>query len=140
MTARTAPARLVNADRPGSDRAAAARRVRRSAAAAYALALPVLGLALAGPAAAAERSDGDSPGQGIGLLETIGIYVGVPLAIYLVIVLLTFAPSTTRGPRYRPGAGWDAYAAWLGGPQDGAASGQDAPGRATGSGGASGSW
>ncbi|WP_231121726.1 aa3-type cytochrome oxidase subunit CtaJ [Motilibacter peucedani] len=130
----------AHASAPGS--AAILRRsFRRRLGAAYAAVLPLLALATASPAfAETHRSDGDDPGSGIGVLQTIGVYIGIPLAVYLVVALLTFAPSTTRGPRYRPGAGWDADATWLGGPTGKhAAPDADTP-RAQGSGGASGSW
>ena len=135
MTDSPTPASSSSASRtPGS-------LVRRRAAAAYAVALPLLAVASASPAMAESHySDGESPGPGISVLQTLGVYVGLPLGIYLVIALLTFAPSTTRGPRYRPGSGWNADSAWLGGPEDtSGGTGTDAS-RAHGAGGASGRW
>lgn len=124
--------------RPGSARSAFARR----AATAYALALVPLSLVLAAPASAVERSDGDSPGEPISTLAAIGIFVGAPLGLFLLIALLTFAPGTTRGPRYRPGSGWNADSAYLGGGGSGVhgAAAGDEQTQAKGAGGASGTW
>lgn len=128
-----------SAPRPRSARTAPARRAARRAATACALALVPLSLALAGPAGAVERSDGDSPGEPISTLQALGLFVGIPLGIYLVIALLTFAPASTRGPRYRPGSGWTADSAYLGSGAVERVEGTGA-GHSTGSGGASGTW
>ncbi len=50
------------------------------------------------------------------MLETLGLYVGIPLLVVLVVALLTFAPSGARSPRYRPGLTWWAEPVWIGGP------------------------
>ena len=52
----------------------------------------------AAPALALERSDGDDPGPRMETLTALGLYVGIPLAVYLVVWLLTFGPGTTRKP------------------------------------------
>ncbi|NHC45140.1 hypothetical protein [Motilibacter aurantiacus] len=71
---------------------------RTPAAAALASLLLTLLLVPAGPAHALERSDGDDPGPRMETLEVIGVFIGIPLAIYLVVWVLTFAPGTTRKP------------------------------------------
>jgi hypothetical protein len=43
-------------------------------------------------------------------LHAILLFVGVPLAISVVIALLVLAPSLAGGPRYRPSEIWDADA------------------------------
>lgn len=40
------------------------------------------------------------------ILETLGVFVGIPLAIYLVIGLLVFLPGRHTRRRYRPGEEW----------------------------------
>lgn len=140
VTQSPTPASLSAADSSCARRSVRS-RLRRRAAAAYAVALPLLAVASASPAMAESHySDGESPGPGISVLQTLGVYVGIPLGIYLVLALLTFAPSTTRGPRYRPGSGWNADTAWLGGPKDTAGGTDTDASRAHGAGGASGQW
>jgi hypothetical protein len=62
--------------------------------------------------------DGEVPSEGIGNIEALLIYVGVPALLFLVIALLVMAPSMARGPRYRPGLGWWAAPVWFNGPDD----------------------
>ncbi len=62
--------------------------------------------------------DGEVPTEGIGNIEALLIYVGVPALLFLVIALLVMAPSMARGPRYRPGLGWWAAPVWFNGPDD----------------------
>ena len=83
------------------------------------LGTPVVATALlllaAGPAWA--RDDGELPGEKLGAIETLLLYVVAPAALFLVIALLVLAPSMGRGPRYRPGVGWWAAPIWFNGPQ-----------------------
>ncbi|HSF26918.1 MAG TPA: hypothetical protein VLC50_05305 [Actinomycetes bacterium] len=60
----------------------------------------------ASPAFAYIRDDGDDPGPGLTVLETIGIYVVAPALLVSLIVALVYLPSMVRGPRYRPGLQW----------------------------------
>jgi hypothetical protein len=102
-------------------------------------------LLTAGPALAEDRNplgrtEGANPGDGISPLETIGLYVLIPLAIMLVVGGLAYATGGSRASRYRPTRGWDAAPVWFAGPPN--------PGEAVASasvgdvtrGGASGSW
>lgn len=84
------------------------------------------------------------------VLQTIGVYLLIPLALYGVIALFTLWPRIARAPRYRPGQEW-AYDAvwWTGNPHGVAGHGADAgsalppavPGGAsTARGGARGNW
>lgn len=70
------------------------------------------------PAAALVRDGGDEPGKGISVGTTLLLYVGAPLALFVIIALAVAAPSIARGPRYRPGLGWWASPVWFAGPQD----------------------
>ena len=47
-------------------------------------------------------------------LYAIGFFVGIPAALFVVISLLTMAPSVAKGPRYRPGLPWYAEAEQFG--------------------------
>ncbi len=45
--------------------------------------------------------------------ETILVFVGAPLAIFLLLALLIFVPGGGRKrPRYRPGQPWDHAPVW----------------------------
>lgn len=145
MTGRLARLGSVTESAPTRTVTTLAGRMRRRVLQTYAVVLPLFTLGIASPAfAAPHRSDGDDPGTGLNTLATIGLYVGIPLGIALLIALLTFAPASTRGPRYRPGGSWDADASWLGGPNEGARSAggahpEQGP-QSSGAGGARGSW
>ncbi|MFB7597338.1 hypothetical protein [Streptomyces sp. NPDC056160] len=42
-------------------------------------------LLMSSPALAVTRDDGDDPGKGIGVAETLGLFVGIPLALFVII-------------------------------------------------------
>jgi hypothetical protein len=48
------------------------------------------------------------------LLQVVLIYVGIPLLVTAIIVVLVMAPSWTRRGRYRPGMDWDNDPLWIG--------------------------
>lgn len=94
-------------------------------------------LATAAPALAiGERGD---PGGRLSWVQTVLIFVGIPVAVALVITFLVYLPSMVRGPRYRPGRPWTAGSVWFGGPTD-AAPGEVPPSDITEGGGASARW
>lgn len=43
----------------------------------------------------------------LSLLQIVLVYLGIPLLVVLVVVLLVSAPAWTRQGRHRPGLGWD---------------------------------
>jgi hypothetical protein len=88
----------------------------------------------------ANRDDGDEPGAGLSALQTIGIFVGIPLALFLVITILVAAPGAARGPRYRPGVGWWAAPVWFNGPDDAESAVRETTAATTEGGGASARW
>jgi hypothetical protein len=96
--------------------------VRRVLAGAYAALAPVVVLAASSPAFAfgQHRTDGDDPGHGISILEGVGLYIGIPVLVGILLTGISFLPGTTRGPRYRPGVGWRAAPVWFGGPRSAA--------------------
>lgn len=73
---------------------------------------------LVAASAASARDDGEPPGEAMGAIETLLVFVGIPLGLTLLIVLLVYAPSMARGPKYRPGVGWWAAPIWFNGPAD----------------------
>jgi|SRR5690348_929711 len=60
------------------------------------------------------------PGHGLTWVQTVLIYIGIPVAAAAIITFLVFLPSLVRGPRYRPGRAWTAGSVWFGGPADAA--------------------
>jgi hypothetical protein len=86
------------------------------------------------------RDDGDDPGGGLSVIQTLGIFVGIPVLLFVVIAVLVIAPSAARGPRYRPGLGWWAAPVWFNGPEDAERAVRDAAGSTGQGGGASARW
>ncbi len=92
------------------------------------------------PAFAASHPDaGSDSGPGLEVWQTLLIFVGIPAGIFALIVVLVSAPSSARGPRYRPGLGWWAAPVWFNGPEDADAAVRSAT-PTTGGGGASARW
>jgi hypothetical protein len=79
-------------------------------------------------------------------VQTVLIYIGIPVAAALVITFLVYLPSLIRGPRYRPGRPWTAGSVWFGGTTDAAEAARSAgsaetlPPATTQGGGASARW
>jgi hypothetical protein len=46
------------------------------------------------------------------------VFVAIPVGAFLLITLLTYAPSMRKRPRYRPSRVWDYDAVWFGGPDE----------------------
>jgi hypothetical protein len=90
----------------------------RRAARAIAVAAGLTAPALAGVSAFAV-ADGEKPDP-LPVGQTVLVFVVLPIAISLVILLLTYLPSWFRAPRYRPTREWDHDPLWFGGPADAA--------------------
>jgi hypothetical protein len=86
------------------------------------------------------HDDGEDPGPGLSVLQTLGIFVGIPVLLFVVITVLVAAPSAARGPRYRPGVGWWAAPVWFNGPDDAERAVRASAGAANDGGGASARW
>jgi hypothetical protein len=97
-------------------------------------ATPAAGAVLAVP------DDGEDPGPGLSVLQTVGIFVGIPVLLFVIIAVLVTAPSAARGPRYRPGLGWWAAPVWFNGPDDAERAVRESTGSASQGGGASARW
>jgi hypothetical protein len=66
----------------------------------------------------------DPPGQWqdnprVSSLHVLMVFVGLPLALFLIITLLVYLPSMVRGERYKPGQAWRSEPEWFGGPRRG---------------------
>lgn len=72
---------------------------------------------VASPASAeVHRDAGDEPGETISRLKAVLLFGVVPIGLFLLIALLVALPSVVRGPRYRPGQGWQGNPEWYGAP------------------------
>lgn len=96
--------------------------------------------AMAAATLLATPDDGEDPGPGLSVLQTLGIFVGIPVLLFVVIAVLVSAPSAARGPRYRPGLGWWAAPVWFNGPDDAERAVRESAGSASQGGGASARW
>jgi hypothetical protein len=102
---------------------------------------------LAASSAFAAGFQGEDAGPRLSVLETVGIFIGIPVGLFVVITLLVLLPGWIRGDRNRNEIGWDSKTAARAGaePKD-QASGHKEPEEAkagagsNGTGGASGSW
>jgi hypothetical protein len=114
------------------------------------LTVPVLLVVFAGAALAAPVPQPDAGAGDIGdvhnpasqsLPAMIGLYVGIPLAGFLIAFLLSFR-SGQKSDRYRPGRPWHHDPAWFGSSEEKSEQVQDERRRAAlpGGGGASGRW
>jgi hypothetical protein len=121
---------------------AALLRVTWTAVVAVGVAFLVLAMAPAAAAATllATVDDGEEPGPGLSVIQTLGIFVGIPLLLFTIIAVLVAAPSAARGPRYRPGLGWWAAPVWFNGPDDAERAVRESAGSASQGGGASARW
>jgi len=52
-----------------------------------------LTLLITSPAFALVRDDGDEPGSGLSVAQTLGLFVGLPVLMFLVIAALVMLPS-----------------------------------------------
>ena len=101
---------------------------------------------LAASSAFAANFQGDDPGPRLSVLTTLGIFVGIPVALFLIIAFLVMLPGWVRGDRNRAEVGWDKQTAAArtepGKGEQSTAEGDKAQAGASssGTGGASGSW
>ena len=136
-------------------RTTSATRLRAGARAGIVAATAAVPLLAASSALAANHPyDGEDAGPGLTVLQTLGIYVGIPLGLFLLISFLVLLPEWARGDRNRREVGWigqNGTAATAANGTSGGASSSSAvsssaeqqsvsAGKSTGTGGASGSW
>ena len=105
----------------------------------------VVALALLLSGCSVEQEKYPHSGQGGGWTEgsvvrTVLLYLGVPVAIAVVLSVLALLPSARRRHRYRPQEGWSAAPVWFAGPPDPARAVEQAHAGDVTRGGAGGSW
>lgn len=54
---------------------------------------------MSSPAMALTRDDGDNPGSGLSVAQTLGLFVGIPLALFALITGLVMLPSMGKGKK-----------------------------------------
>ncbi|HET9172130.1 MAG TPA: hypothetical protein VFN97_22055 [Actinospica sp.] len=100
---------------------------------------------LAMGSAFADNFQGEDAGPRLSVLATLGIFVGIPIALFLLIAFLVMLPSLVKGDSNRAEIGWDAKTAAkteAKAPEDAEQAEAEAKAGAgsSGTGGASGSW
>ena len=85
---------------------------------------------------------GEDAGPRLSVLETIGIFVLIPIGLFVLIAVLVLLPGWVKGDRNRTEIGWDAESAAKTSGAAAASDGSEAKAGAasSGTGGASGSW
>lgn len=125
------------------------RAAARAGALAAATAVPLLAASTA--FAAYHHYDGEDSGPGLTVLQTLGLYVGIPVALFLLISFLVVLPGWVRGDRNRREVGWvgrngsaadSGRSSGSGASPSSSSSAQQSvsAGKSAGTGGASGSW
>lgn len=94
------------------------RRIAAVAGAVTTAALVGGGVLVAGAAPALAIGERGDPGGGLTWVQTVLIYLGIPVAAFVALAMLVYLPSLVRGPRYRPGRPWTSGSVWFGGPAD----------------------
>ncbi|KOV92245.1 hypothetical protein ADL04_30995 [Streptomyces sp. NRRL B-3648] len=56
-------------------------------------------LLMSSPALALTRDDGDDPGKGLSVIQTLGLYVFLPVVLFLVIAGLVMALDKSRAKK-----------------------------------------
>jgi hypothetical protein len=118
---------------------------KRSAVRAGTLAALTSAPLLAASSAFASNFQGEDAGPRLSVLQTVGIFVGIPVGLFVLITVLVLLPGWIRGDRNRNEIGWDTKSAARAksAPQDQVGQGgseEAKAGASSGTGGASGSW
>jgi hypothetical protein len=53
-------------------------------------------MVITSPAFALHRDDGDDPGKGLSVAQTLGLFVGIPVALFLIIAGTVVATDRSR--------------------------------------------
>ncbi|CAM5381386.1 MULTISPECIES: hypothetical protein [Streptomyces] len=67
-------------------------------------------LLMSSPALALTRDDGDDPGKGLSVIQTLGLYVFAPVVLFLVIAGLVMALDKSRSKKDTTSSNIDARA------------------------------
>jgi len=101
---------------------------------------------LAASSAFASSFQGEDAGPRLSVLQTVGIFVGIPFGLFFLITFLVLLPGWIKGDRNRNEIGWDRGAAKRAKSEPKDQAGPDrseeakAGASSSGTGGASGSW
>lgn len=98
---------------------------------------------LAAGSAFADNFQGEDAGPRLSVLATIGIFVGIPVGLFLLITFLVMLPGWVKGDSNRAEIGWDSKSAArtkAAEPADAVEGAESKAGASSGTGGASGSW
>lgn len=70
-------------------------------------------LLMTSPALALTRDDGDDPGPGLSVMETLGLFVLIPIAVFAVVagLVMVLDRSTDREPKAKKSDGGNGKAA-----------------------------
>jgi hypothetical protein len=60
-------------------------------------------LLMSSPALALTRDDGDDPGPGLSVIQTLGLYVGIPIALFVIIAGLVMVLDKSKVRVIKPG-------------------------------------
>jgi Domain of unknown function (DUF5130) len=82
---------------------------------------PAIALVVAAGPASADTPTSWPDAEPMSTMDVLLVFVGIPAGIAALIVLLVFAPSLARGPRYRPGVTWLAQSEQFGAQSSGPA-------------------
>ena len=66
---------------------------------------------LAASSAFAAGFQGEDAGSRLSVLQTIGIFVGIPVGLFLLITVLVLLPGWVKGDQNRTEIGWDTQSA-----------------------------
>lgn len=83
--------------------------------------LPAVLVTCAAGTAFAEPPEQWADNPSVSALHVILVMVLIPLGLFLLITLLVYLPSMSRGTGHRPGEAWQGEAEWFGGPGKGLA-------------------
>jgi hypothetical protein len=92
-------------------------RLTRTATAAAVVTYSVVALVSSATPALALGERGD-PGGHLSVVQTLLIFIGIPVAAFAIIAFLVCLPSIVNGPRYRPGRPWLLTGSWFAGPAE----------------------
>jgi len=81
--------------------------------------VPALLVTSATGAAFAEAPDSWEDNAAVSPLYVIVVLVLIPLGLFVLITLLVYLPSMSRGESYQPGQVWRSEPSWFGGPRRG---------------------
>lgn len=102
--------------------------------------LPAAAVMLATQPAMADAPELWEDAPDVAALEAILVLVLIPLGLFVLITLLVYVPSMSRGEGYHPGQAWRGESEWFGGPRTGVEALEPGEQKSAERGGSSGRW